>query len=213
MGFAWRSDAVGPADATNLNLETNQSNNVDATALYIEDEKPDLVVANLTVTPSEVLPGETVTFNYQIVNTSDLTVPNAAIERYYLSRDAGLDPGDRAFANSQYHGQSLPPKGQLSVTQQVIVPTWVIPGAYELLVLADADHRIGESSETNNVAAAGLSVSGRADLIIRDLSVTPSRGKRGQALTLRYQDRQPGRYRGLDFRHRALLPVLGYRSG
>ncbi|RPJ81367.1 MAG: hypothetical protein EHM18_17020, partial [Acidobacteria bacterium] len=155
------------------------------------DAKPDLLVTNLTITPQQIAPGDTVTLSYEIVNMSDRVLPHAGIERYYLSRDSNLDASDRAFANSPYHGQSIPPVGRLAVTQQVIVPTWVLPrgmpDCYQLLVLADADNGIDEKSETNNVSSDFLCVLTRSDLVIRDLSVTPSRAKRGEALTLRYR--------------------------
>ena len=77
--------------------------------------------------------------------------------RYYLSANLALDAGDELLAGSR-DVPALDAGASSTGSASVTLPSNRAPGFYYLLVVADADGQVAESSETNNVGARGLQV-------------------------------------------------------
>ncbi len=120
------------ADADDEIDEKSETNNVCSDFLCVL-AWTDLVIRDLSVTPTRAKRGDTLTLRYRIINEGDTVAWTSGIERYYLSSDTLLDDGDPAFANSVYHGQPLPVGGSLEVVETALVPQWASPGDQMLL--------------------------------------------------------------------------------
>ncbi len=95
----------------------------------------------------------------------------------YLSKDATYDFSD-TFVTSQYHFSPLDPGASSTIDTTASLPS-VAAGDYYLLFIADGNHSVSESDETNNVRALPITLTvPNVDLTITALQA-PSSVKAG----------------------------------
>ena len=111
----------------------------------------DLAVANV-VAPPAALPGETIAVSYTIQNVGLEPVVDAHVDGVLLSTDAL--PGNDTLLGLAAFTQTLAPGASMSVTQLVTVPTLGPAGNLRVVVQADYNNQVWESSEANNAAVA-----------------------------------------------------------
>jgi probable HAF family extracellular repeat protein len=146
-----------PAD-TSVTITAIANGQTRSTVLRVVASAKDLVIANPRVASSAVRAGEQVAVSYDIVNRGTATVTETYTERVYLSVDASLDATDVLLGTSNGHTADLPPNASQAFSLALVVPANTVPGSYFVLVQADALGAVGESNETNNVAAAPVTI-------------------------------------------------------
>jgi subtilase family serine protease len=107
-----------------------------------------------------VVSGGSLTASYLVVNRGTVKVSETYTDRLYLSTDATLGASDVMLGTSHGHTADLSPNATHSHSKSIAVPAGTAPGSYYVLVQADAFAAVSEASETNNVSAVPLSVSG-----------------------------------------------------
>lgn len=138
---------------------------------------PDLVIRNLTLSPSSIQAGGQVGVFYDVVNEGDVTVTAAYRERIVL-RAPGQAP-ITLFVTLD-HGQDLPPGASYSGAATVQPPGGA--GSYAIDVEADAAGVIAESNENNNVSTRPLTITSSSvqQLTIDGLTYRPQAGDHWQ---------------------------------
>jgi subtilase family serine protease len=134
----------------------------------------DLIPTNLSVSPTTVTPGTSVTVNVSITNQG-LGTARAASHEIRLSNDAVVDANDQLVG--LFNTGDLPPGGSFFVTATVGIPAGFPSGTRFIGVVADSGNAVPESNEANNIAIAAINVSGGgvgADLVPLNMSVFPA---------------------------------------
>jgi subtilase family serine protease len=134
------------ADRDNAQGETDEGNNVRALALELA--APDLVVTAASASASAIV-GQWVRVSWTVENQSDVPAPADWTDALYLSTDEQFDFGDRRVHSEGITTQTpLGAGASYTVTRDVMLPV-VAPGAWFLLVMADADNAQGETDESH----------------------------------------------------------------
>ena len=108
--------------------------------------------------------------------------------RFYLSSNTLLDTSDREMTGTQ-QVPMLAPGGSVLLSATITAPAGTAPGAYFLLVVADADNTLPEKWETNNTAARLVQLG--PDLVVPTFTV-PSVVAPGAAITITDTTRNDG---------------------
>ncbi|MCS7091075.1 MAG: CARDB domain-containing protein [Verrucomicrobiota bacterium] len=148
---------------------------------------PDLIVSEV-VAPAAAETDSYVDVTYTLRNQGDVAVPsNAVVQRVYLSSDA-VAGDDILVAQYTFHG-ALPAGGHYTQILPVRVPQ--TPGAYWLIVVADAQNGVVEVLEDNNLtfSSTPLRVSPAYSAVVStSLEVAPA----GTAVPMSGEARRPG---------------------
>jgi subtilase family serine protease len=158
---------VARADGDQLVAETEEGNNVTARPLAIG---ADLVILAVSV-PAAGGAGSPIT----VTDTTKNLGPGpagASTTRFYLSRDGLLDAGDTVLGSRTV--PVLAAGVSHTASTAVTIPAGTAPGTYYVIALADADHVVAETVETNNVGAALIQIG--PDLVVTALSAPPAVG-------------------------------------
>ena len=144
------------ADPQNAVTESNEANNVLATALLVTvPPLPDLVINQATLSHTSRTAGTVLTVTCELRNQGTSFAPPSVVG-FYLSTDAVFSSNDVLLGNFQ--AAELSPATQLRVTSQFVLPNSLTAGFYHVLFVSDYVQDIGESNESNNVAALPLTV-------------------------------------------------------
>ena len=139
-------------------VESDESNNFKLATLAVAYPKPDLIVQDITWSPSNPSPGETVTFSIDIKNQGD-NIAVASQAYYYI--DGSLQ-GSGAIS-------SIPAGGMATGTF-----TWSAElGSHTIKAVADYSDAIPESDETNNEKESTFTEVLLVDLIVDDITWSP----------------------------------------
>ncbi|MCF2147188.1 S8 family serine peptidase [Desmonostoc muscorum LEGE 12446] len=169
------------ADGDSKIAETNESNNVVSKAITIT--KADLIIQN-AVAPSSVSVGGTINISYQVKN-QDVGSAIASTTKFYLSKDNAYSTDDVLLGSDGVN--SIAAGATSSETASLAIANTIAAGNYYLLYRADADNKIAESNETNNVVSKAIAINGpKPDLIIQNVS-SPGLVDPGSLITLNYQ--------------------------
>ena len=135
---------IAKADANNVVVETQESNNTAVRQLTIG---ADLLVAGLSV-PSVIAAGGTVTA-IDIAQNAGGNTSAPSTTRFYLSVNPFFDAGDVQLAGSRAV-PSLAPGGLNLGTTAITIPAGTAAGFYYVIAVADADGVVIEIQENNN---------------------------------------------------------------
>jgi subtilase family serine protease len=167
-------------DPQNDVIESVEHNNVRSRSIAIG---PDLTVTALTG-PSVASPGSSISMTDTVANTgADAAAPTTT--RFYLSTNGVLDAYDVMLSGSRAV-PALEAGAASTGTTPVVIPAATVAGAYFVFALSDAEGRVFEASETNNVRSLviQIEVSGLAsDLVITSLKA-PLRAAPGGTIAL-----------------------------
>jgi subtilase family serine protease len=142
------------ADDAGAVTETQETNNGRFSSVLIG---PDLMFGFAT-SPSAAVAGSTISASWTVRNAG--AGPAAATTiRFYLSTNASLDAADVVLTASQAVPM-LAAEGSFASTTPIALPLDKV-GTFYLLMIADADQVVAETSEGNNLAARLLQLSGR----------------------------------------------------
>lgn len=145
------------ADLNSEVVESSESNNASfAVAVRVG---PDLTVSAITVSPTSVAAGSTVTVNETTKNSGGGAAA-ASTTRFYLSTNLAFDPSDVLLGSRAVPALA---GGATSAGSTVLtVPAGTAAGNYYLLAVADGTAVVVETSETNNTLLAVLRIVGGA---------------------------------------------------
>jgi len=181
-------------DSHNTVVEASEDNNQRNLSLpYIPG--PDLVITNVTV-PASPSPYETVAVKVNITNRGDYTT--GIVPALWVS----LLSNSRTVA-SHYKIVELDP----GETTQYTLHWRALPGNNTLTIVADSGNAVDESDEGNNRYSLSISVpSSFPDLVVTNLSWSPSYIKPGSLVELRATVKNVGREPAILYRaHRFLI--------
>jgi subtilase family serine protease len=165
---------LAKADADNVVAETGETNNT--TFTFIQTG-PDLIVATVSAGSNggAGLPlTVTDTTRNQGAGNAD-----PSVTRFYLSSNGTLDAADSLLGSRSVASQAAGASSTANTT--VTIPAGTATGLYYLFAKADADGTVSETTETNNISYATLTVG--PDLVMYALSA-PSSGGAGTNITV-----------------------------
>ncbi len=148
----------------------------------------DLVTVSVAA-PLSTFNAQPITVVYKVKNTGPgITPASSWKERIYLSTDNQVSAGDIVLGAKDRNGE-LAPGGEYSDTLTVTIPASVAAGNYVLLVQADADNTVFESSNSNNTGFAPLLVNQQlpSDLVVTDAVVPAAEQIAGSDITISWQ--------------------------
>ena len=166
---------IAKADAANVVVETNESNNTFSKSIQIGG---DLMISAFTA-PANGGAGRTVVVSDTTINQGAGPVA-ATATRFYLSANTVLDAGDTLLAGT-HSVPTLDVNASHTVSTTLTLPADTTTGAYYLIAKADNDSVVLESQESNNTMLRGFQVG--PDLTVTGVS-GPSRGAAGSPLVV-----------------------------
>ena len=131
---------------------------------------PDLIIQNITWSPSSCTIGDTVTFTATIENQGTRKSDNSIIDFY-------IDG-----SNTVYTHHPLP---EISAGyNEKVIFTWIAQkGSHTIKAAVDKDNAVTEIDETNNDKTITFSVASLSDLIVQDITLTPKEPSIGDKVT------------------------------
>jgi hypothetical protein len=130
-------------------------NNDSATTAITIIPGANLIVTNLTLTPSSLVAGQTMTASVTVANVGTApAAPSAAA--FFLSTDAILSPADTLLGSVAT--PQLAPGGIAIGQMPLVVPGGTSPNTYTVFAKADNGTAVPESNENDNTAATSLKV-------------------------------------------------------
>ncbi|MBI4749138.1 MAG: FG-GAP repeat protein [Acidobacteria bacterium] len=136
--------------------EMDETNNTASSAFSITGQ-PDLVVDSVTISPTSVAPGATVSINLIIRNQGPVAAGNASHDIVF-SNDATIRSGEDVILVSRSVGP-LPPNQTVPISVTVVIPTnQTSLGMKFIGVIADSGNAVAEVSETNNTGSTALTL-------------------------------------------------------
>lgn len=170
--------------------ESDESNNTGSVNLAVEEfddtPKPDLVAENISISPTNVDPGNNINFNYTVANNGLLTSATSFV-KYYISEDDQLDTSVDEFVDRDFIS-SLSPGASVSKTEVIHISSDKADGEYYIIFKVDSDENNDESNEANNITftpfVVGEGPISQADLVIEDVEISPAVLVPGNTLTI-----------------------------
>ncbi len=145
------------ADLNNVVSEYSENDNADFKYLNVfSPQLPDLQVGNLSLTPTTIGVGGTVTATTSIDNTGNGTAATSIV-RYWISTDNIYNNGNDAILAST-NVPILSAGGSFTDTKQLNIPTSYLGGTFYIFAYTDAGHNVIEFDENNNNALASFSI-------------------------------------------------------
>lgn len=185
-------------DFSNRVRENVENNNYKATPIKVVALLADLQVDIVSVSDNTPTQGQTVDVRFRVSNTGSTAANNVKV-RFYFSENSTISTQDTyLFVEQTYSlpGQTVLPSSSTTYTVKVTVPTNARTGARYIGAFIDYDSQIPESNNNNNTDGIAVTVGSSTntrDLQITLLSLSTTRGKAGDSVTIRYRVFNAGR--------------------
>ncbi|MCW3130191.1 MAG: clostripain-related cysteine peptidase, partial [Methanophagales archaeon] len=164
------------ADCYDAITESNEGNNARTEYINIVC-KPDLVIQDISWSPSNPKQGDTVTINVKTKNQGSVSAGGFYVCYYvdgsYYARDyvSSLSAGSTTTTSF----------------------TWTAKcGSHSIKAVADCYDAITESNEGNNARTEYINIVCKPDLVIQDISWSPSNPKQGDTVTINVKTKNQG---------------------
>jgi hypothetical protein len=160
-------------DAWHQIPETDESDNVRVIG-PISVDRPNLVTTILAA-PLQAMTRREIQLTWEVTNPASVAVPSLWVDRVYLSTDDQASADDVVLGTYPREGEPLAADGRYEQTVTLTVPE-VPAGPHWLLVVADYDGTLLESSRADNTGRAGpipVSLSPCPDLIVSSVLAPP----------------------------------------
>jgi hypothetical protein len=141
--------------------------------IYPASGAPDLRVEAVSVSPTSIAAGGSVTVSYRIANRGTGAVSGSYVERISLSSNTTVDSEDTLLLTTAARNTPLAANATLTFSQTVSVPSGFPSGSYFIIVHTDGHGGVSESNELNNSTATRLTVQ-TGDLVVSALSAPSS---------------------------------------
>ena len=148
---------IAKADDTNRVKESDETNNITVTSstIKITGAQPDLRVTS-QYAPSSAYGGSSISVRSWVRNDGSGTAGSSTL-KYYLSDDTKFDANDTLLGSDAVGSLSARRSSYFSETLKLGDN---VSGQKYILFVADADGKVAESNETNNVAFRAINISG-----------------------------------------------------
>ncbi len=113
--------------------------------------------------PGTAFPGQTIATTLTVSNVGRFAT-GPCLVRVYLSADNRIDAGDGSLTEFELQ---MPAGGTLERSPSLTVPVDRALGAYFLIAALDADDRVAEGDEVNNLAFAALTLIHAPNLVVK----------------------------------------------
>ncbi|QIX61065.1 T9SS type A sorting domain-containing protein [Hymenobacter sp. BT18] len=143
------------ADYENSLSESNEQNNVASYALTVITPGIDLSIYSASLSRTSVAAGGSVTSSFYVYNSGN-TYSASSNAQVYLSKDVTLDNNDELLTTST--GGYLSAYDYSYRSFSTTIPSTTTPGAYYVLLVADATNAVSETNEQNNTTAISFTV-------------------------------------------------------
>jgi subtilase family serine protease len=174
VSFTWNAQA-GPhtfkaiVDKDNKITESDETNN-EKTITFSATSLSDLVVQDITWTPTNPSIGETITFTATIKNQGSGSSSSSRVYFY-------LDGSTSHFTYKNFGGLYADATTTVSFT-------WTAQaGPHAFKAVADKDNTVTECDETNNEKTITFSATSLSDLVVQDITWTPTNPSIGETVT------------------------------
>jgi len=142
------------ADDQSVVTEKNEGNNVAAVPVEVRTVAgADLTVGNPGVSPTNVIPGQTITLSARVTNSGETGTQASSRIGYYLSTDANWDSSDTLLGGS-YFGVLQP--GQSQDFTRTFTLRSLSAGQQYIIFYADYPNNVTEVSKDNNRIAVSI---------------------------------------------------------
>jgi len=169
-------------DAEDAQAEDVDGNNVASTPLTVAGA--DLTVASLS-TVTQAMMGDSISVSWTVMNQGAGAASGSWSDAVYLSNDETLDGGDALLGTFSAADQSpLAFAEHYSFTREVTLPT-DSSGTFYLLCVTDANGELGETNESNNVAASEIEIAPMPNLTVISIDV-PESAPSGARVTVQW---------------------------
>ena len=173
--------------------ENDEANNNTYFGITI-DQRPDLVVSDLSVSPTTIGQGGQATITYRIKNDGR-SRSGAFKVRFYYSDDSTITTSD-TYLNQEVQVSSLdvqayhPSSSTGTVT--VTIPAGATAGSTRYVgAIVDVENSVTESGEGNNTKSASFTV-GKPDLVMHAWTTPTSITGKGSTVSITYQVKNAG---------------------
>ncbi|MBU1720291.1 MAG: T9SS type A sorting domain-containing protein, partial [Bacteroidetes bacterium] len=136
--------------------ELDETNNVAADLIYVDQPSIDLMILSPTATPTSTSPGSIVSASCYIYNAGSSPSTSSNVG-FYLSANQTWDAGDVYLGYAA--GGTLNGSSQATRSGNIAIPGGTASGTWYILYFADYGETVDETDETNNVAFQTISVS------------------------------------------------------
>jgi hypothetical protein len=126
----------------------------------LSNEKPDLIVTDVSVNPLSISPGHEFTVNCIVQNTSQSLSANAGnfYVSYWLSENEEFDEGQDIWLGAEQINV-LNSNSSMSCSKSLNIPSGTPAGNYHILIIADSENDVDEGeNENNNLSYYSISV-------------------------------------------------------
>ena len=174
VSFTWNAQAgsntfKAVVDKDNKIIESDETNN-EKTITFSATSLSDLVVQDITWTPTNPSIGETVTFTATIKNQGSGSSSSSRVYFY-------LDGSTSHFTYKNFGGLSADATTTVSFTWNAQA------GSHTFKAVVDKDNTLTESDETNNEKTITFSATSLSDLVVQDITWTPTNPSIGETVT------------------------------
>jgi subtilase family serine protease len=170
--FTWTavkgSHTVKAFADSGYNVEESNENNNDLEESFSVSGKPDLIVSDISWSPSSPKEGDLITFTVYIKNQATGNAGSFKVSYYF----DGVKLGEWSISGL-LAGQTVTKSFNWSA----------VVGTHMVKAIADSGYNVDEGDENNNLREESFSVSGKPDLIVTDISWIPSTPKEGEVIT------------------------------
>jgi trimeric autotransporter adhesin len=173
--------------------QSNTSNDYGAAVPFTVQSaatQADLLPQNVTVTPSTVTAGGTITVSYTVKNQGGTNAP-ASHTKIQIKNPSNVEVAAPVFSTSAINANS-----SVNESHTVTIASGSIAGTYDAYVIVDNNSEVTQSNTSNDYGAAVpfavQSTATPADLLPQNVAVTPSTVAVGSTVTVSYTVRNQG---------------------
>ena len=160
-------------DEFNFTIESSEDNNCAEGTIEISDDsaRPDLVISNIDLRATEFFAGDRVfPARATVQNIGSSPVTSFLFHNIYFSTDDTAQPEE--LVRSIFTFDDIPAGDSFDIEFFLIFDNSLFPGQYYLIGEADAQGRLEEANEENNLFALEITI--RDTLLAPDITVTSS---------------------------------------
>ena len=180
-------------DAYNNQLETDETDNIQAIAFNITAPQDNLVVTEF-IAPETAKAGQKVTLSWTVQNQGqEATTVNYWYDTIYFSLDNVLGNEDDVYLATVYQDRSslLEVNGSYTATEDIYLSNYALGNGY-LLNQTDAYNNQLETDETDNVQVIVFNITAPQDNLVVTNLIAPETAQAGQSITVSWTVQNQG---------------------
>ncbi len=180
-------------DAYNNQLETDETDNIQAIAINITAPQDNLVVTEV-ITPETAQAGQKITLSWTVQNQGqEATTVNYWYDVIYFSLDDILGNEDDVYLGTIYQDRSsgLEVNGSYTATEDIYLSNYALGNGY-LLIQTDAYNNQLETDETDNVRAIVFNITAPQDNLVVTHFTAPETAQACQSITVSWTVQNQG---------------------